>query len=60
MLKPGDRVIMNDKYYVCEADRGKFWIVGSEPWNLCGTDVVLLEGKSGGYSVDGLIIVTQI
>lgn len=54
MYKPGDKVVMNDRYSVSEAKRGKVWTVRSEPWNLCGTEVVLLEGMSGGYAVDGL------
>ena len=54
MLKPGDKVIMNDHYHVCEENRGKVWTVRSEPWDCCGTLVVKLEGKAGGYAVDGL------
>lgn len=54
MLKIGDKVVMNDKYYVDEKNRGKIWIVRSEPWMCCGTEIVLLEGWSGGYAVDGL------
>ncbi len=57
MLKPGDKVVMNDRYYVSEANRGKIWTVTSDPWNCCDTMVVKLEGKSGGYAVDGLDLV---
>lgn len=53
-MKIGDKVTMNEKYYVSTENKGKVWTVQSEPWNLCGTEVVLLEGKSGGYAVDGL------
>lgn len=56
-MKPGDKVVMNDNYLVSEANRGKVWTVRSEPWNCCGTMVVKLEGKSGGYAVDGLDLV---
>lgn len=56
-LKPGDRVIMNDKYHVSPANKGKVWKVVSEPWIVCGSEVVKLEGKSGGYAVDGLDLV---
>lgn len=56
-MKIGDKVTMNEKYYVSEANKGKIWTVQSEPWNLCGTEVVLLEGKGGGYAVDGLDLV---
>lgn len=54
MLKPGDKVVMNDRYHVSEENKAKVWTVKSEPWNCCGTMVVKLEGKAGGYAVDGL------
>lgn len=54
MITKGSRVIMNGKYKVSEADKGKVFEVRSEPYNICGTKCVLLEGKTGGYSVDGL------
>lgn len=54
MLKPGDKVIMNDNYRVSESNRGKVWTVCSEPWMCCGSMVIKLEGKAGGYAVDGL------
>ena len=57
MLKIGDRVVMNDKYYVGEKNKGKVWTVSSDPWECSGTNVVLLEGYRGGYAVDGLDIV---
>jgi len=50
-LKPGDEVIMvncaearMDKY------KNKVFMVASEPWDLCGSEVVKLEGKSGGFA----------
>lgn len=55
-MKIGDKVTMNNKYYVSEHNKSKVWTVRSEPWKCCGTLVVLLEGKSGGYAVDGLDI----
>lgn len=58
-MKPGDKVIMNDNYHVSEENRGKIWTVKSELWNCCGTMVVKLEGKSGGYAVDGLDLVRE-
>lgn len=48
---------MNNKYLVSEKDKSKIWTVRSNPWNCCGTIVVLLEGKSGGYAIDGLNII---
>ena len=56
-VKIGDRVVMNGNYTVNEEDKGKVWAVRSSPWECCGTVVVLLEGKSGGYAVNGLDVV---
>lgn len=59
MFKPGDKVRMNDKYFVTQANKKKIWTVRTRPWMCCGTTVVLLEGKSGGYAVDGLDLVEE-
>lgn len=53
-LKPGDRVVMNNNYLVSEKNVGRIWTVASEPWKVCGSDVVKLEGFSSCYAVDGL------
>ena len=58
-MKPGDKVTMNDNYHVSKADKEKVWTVKSEPWNCCGTMDVKLEGKSGGYAVDGLNLLEE-
>ena len=58
-LKPGDKVIMNTKYYVSPENRGKVWEVRSDPWTVGGTEVVLLCGRAGGYAVDGLNKIEQ-
>ena len=55
----GDKVVMNDNYYVSEANKGKVFTVISEPWNCCGTMIVKLDGISGGYAVDGLTVVEK-
>jgi len=54
-LHKGDKVVMHtcsestiDKY------KDKVWVVRSEPWDLCGSEVVLLEGKSGGFATEFL------
>lgn len=60
MLKVGDKVKMNGNYYVSEENREKVWTVRSEPWPVCGTLVVKLEGKAGGYAVDGLELVKEV
>ena len=58
-MKPGDKVTMHDNYPVSKADKEKVWTGKSEPWNCCGTMVVKLEGKSGGYAVDGLNLLEE-
>lgn len=59
-LKPGDKVVMNDKYRVLEKNKGVVWTVASEPWEVCGAMVVKLAGKAGGgYAVDGLDLVEE-
>lgn len=59
MFKPGDKVVMNDNYRVCDVNKGRIWTVRSDPWMCCGTMVVALEGKAGGYAVDGLDLVEE-
>lgn len=54
MIQKGDRVIMNDKYYVSEKNKGKEFIVTTEPTEVCGTLSVWLDGFRGCYAVDGL------
>ncbi len=50
-LKPGDTVIMVDCYEAREEqNKDKKWTVVSDPWNICGTEVVKLEGKAGGFA----------
>lgn len=58
-LKIGDKVVMNDKYHVSAESKGKVLTVESEPWECCGTTVVKLEGKAGGYAVDGLDLIRK-
>lgn len=54
-LKPGDKVIMHTCYEARkEKYKGKVWKVDSEPWELCGSEVVRLEGYSGGFSTEFL------
>ena len=50
-LKPGDKVVMVDCYEArLTTNQGKVWTVASEPWMLCGSEVVKLEGKAGGFA----------
>ena len=55
MLKIGDKVKMNDKYYVSDTNKEKVFIVKTEPHEVCGTLSVWLEGYRGCYAVDGLV-----
>ena len=54
-LKPGDKVVMVDCYEArSEANKDKIWVVTSEPWDVCGSEVVKLEGKRGGFATEFL------
>lgn len=55
----GDKVVMNDKYHVSDANKGNIFTVSSDPWDCCGTMIVKLEGVRGGYAVDGLTVVER-
>ena len=57
MLKIGDKVIMNDKYYVSEQNKGKIFTVRTEPQKVCGKMCVWLEDYRGCYAADGLEVV---
>lgn len=54
MVRKGDKVIMNGKYYVSEKNKDKEFIVTTEPAEVCGTLSVWLEVFRGCYAVDGL------
>ena len=54
MLKVGDKVKMNNKYYVSEQNKDKVFTVKTEPQEVCGTLSVWLDGFRGCYAVDGL------
>ena len=55
----GDYVVMNNKYYVSEQNKGKVFKVTTEPQEVCGTLSVWLEGYRGCYAVDGLDLVRK-
>lgn len=40
-----------------EKHADKVWITRSAPWEMCGSQVVLLEGKSGGFDTSCLEVV---
>lgn len=51
----GDKVTMHTCVETkCEENKDKVWEVRSEPWDLCGSEVVLLEGKRGGFATEFL------
>ena len=58
-MKIGDKVKMNDRYHVAESNKNKIFTVRSEVFEVCGTECVLLEGRAGGYAVDGLDLVSD-
>lgn len=54
MLKPGDKVMMNNRYYVSNKNINKIFIVKTEPQEISGTLCVWLEGYKSCYAADGL------
>ena len=54
MLQIGDKVKMNDKYRVSDANKEKTFVVKTEPREIGGTLSVWLEEYRGCYAVDGL------
>lgn len=52
-IKSGDFVVMNDRYWVSDKNKGVAFKVRSNPFEICGIKSVLLEGRSGGYALDG-------
>lgn len=56
MLKPGDRVVMNDKYCVADIHKDVVYIVMTRPAGICGEEVVWLNGYDGCYAADGLTL----
>lgn len=50
-LKPGDQVVMVNCFEAkSEENKDKIWLVTTEPWDVCGSEVVKLEGKRGGFA----------
>lgn len=52
-LKIGDQVIMVN-CLEAQTYKNRIWKVRSSTWNLCGTEVVLLEGYTGGFATEFL------
>ena len=55
-LKIGDKVVMNDKYHVRAENKGRVWTVVSDPWECCGTVVVIRHGRWDKYAVTRCIV----
>lgn len=55
-IKIGDKVVMNNRYVVAESNINKIFTVRSQPFDICGTECVMLEGYKGGYALDGLTV----
>ena len=54
-LQKGDKVVMHTCYEAeLEKYKNKVWTVTSNPWDLCGSEVVNLEGFSGGFATEYL------
>jgi hypothetical protein len=54
-LREGDKVIMHtcaesrsDKY------KDKVFTCLSEPWDLCGSEVIMIDGSRGGFATEFL------
>jgi len=52
-LHAGDSVVMHT-CLEAEKHNSKVWTVESEPWDVCGSEVVLLKGYSGGFATQFL------
>ena len=55
-MKIGDKVKFNDKYGFTD---GKIHTVTSKTWKVNDKELVLLDGKNGGWLVDALEVVTD-
>lgn len=54
-LNIGDNVkIVDCAEATLEKYKDKIFTVTSEPWNLCGSEVIKLEGIAGGFATEFL------
>ena len=58
-MNKGNKVVMNDKYYVSEENKKKVFVIKTDPQEVCGTLCVWLEGYKGCYAADGLTVVCK-
>ena len=48
-LKPGDQVMMINCLEARD-NKDKIWLVITDPWDVCGSEVVKIKGKAGGFA----------
>lgn len=58
MLNKGDKVIMTNCIEAKKHDK-KVWTCISDEFQMCGSTMIMLEGKSGGFDVECLKKVTE-
>lgn len=58
-IQYGDKVMLNDKYYVSQSNKDKVFTVTSDPYECRGSTVVTLDGIDGCYALDGLLLVEK-
>lgn len=59
-IKVGSLVKMNNTYEVDEDNVDRLFKVISKPFDVCGTQCVLLENYSGAYALDGITLVSNL
>ena len=58
-MKPGDKVTMNNRYYVSEHNKCRVFEVISLPQKFGKGEYVWLKGFRGCYAMDGLDLVEE-
>ena len=54
-LHEGDKVIMHTcSESTSEKYKGKVFTCISEPWDLCGSEVIMIDGVRGGFATEYL------
>ena len=56
-MKIGDKVRMNNKYYVSEDNKNKTFTIVIPPKMVCGVMCVWMKEYRGCYAADGLEVV---
>lgn len=53
-IKKGSKVLINDAFSTRSEDKGKEWIVRSEPWLIGESQAVLLVGSPSAWLLECL------